>query len=601
MRHRIALLLAATAVAATAVVAPATVALAKQPTAAPLPCDAPLACADDSAMLDLEQRIADNFRYGQVLEIDYRTPEKVLGDVASGGAWGDSALWTGVYLAGESMRYAVAENKLTLLGSSDGNKHKQKDAQGDVAEGDDAAADDAAADAARVYWAAQRDEALRRVRLMSAKFHLLARIGKEWKTQLSPNMSYNPTSPGGGPPSFGGGVFQGEEGILMRGCAPQPSQTPDGIGIQPGGNQRIFGPFYWDDGLDNGIQDKINYYCETAPSRDSYAGTLYGLTYAYDLVGKDDPVLREQIRGDVLVLAGRLVKYGWSFPRPHGNVSVPKLPIGVPVTGFNGHDFDNFISPAFMQQVPSARLNVAQSARHVAEQGTAEQRQFWDAVWAEELTTQLPVLALSMEVDAIQPNQGYFKYNLNHLTVANTIRLETDPTVRTELKRALGVMDKTTGDDGNAHFESITYGATGEPRRISAAVTHLQEWLGYRAAIGAGPVANSPRCGQDLECVPDGQLDIDQGGTVVSVPDPASLWPGAKPKLRARLPLPVAQRTPTDFLWQRPPTSLDGAEAPTHQAPGIDYLTPYWTIRYLTEVVKPGLAPMPAWSGPSHR
>jgi hypothetical protein len=111
------------------------------------------------------------------------------------------------------------------------------------------------------------------------------------------------------------------EGMLLRGCAPKPADTPDGIGIVAGSNARIFGPFRWDDGLDNGIQDGVDYYCKTAPSRDSYAGTLYGLPYADDLVGKDDPALREQIRGDVLVLAGRLVKYGLSFPRPHGNVS----------------------------------------------------------------------------------------------------------------------------------------------------------------------------------------------------------------------------------------------------------------------------------------
>jgi hypothetical protein len=378
----------------------------------------------------------------------------------------------------------------------------------------------------------------------------------------------------------------------MRACAPEPAKTPDGIGIQPNGNQRIFGPFPW---------KGVDYWCETAPSRDTYAGTLYGLLYAYDLVGKDDPALRAQIRGDVLVLAQRLVKYGWSFPRPHGNISVPKAPVAVPVTGFNGHDFDNFISPAFMQQVPSARLNVTQSARHDAQDGTPEQKQYWDAVWAEELATQLPVLATSMEVDALQPNDGYYKYNLNHLTMGNTIRLETDPAVKGVMKQALGVMDNTTGDDGNAHFESITFAASGEQSRIDAAVLHLRQWLDYRHAIETGPVRNSPRCGVDLECVPNAQLDIDQDGTVVTVPDPSSVPPGAAPKLRARFPLPVAQRAPRDFLWQQPPTQLDGADAPTHQAPGIDYLTPYWTIRYLTEVARPALAPLPEWIGPSHR
>ncbi|MBK5307039.1 MAG: hypothetical protein JJD92_10160 [Frankiaceae bacterium] len=573
MRNRLALLLAATMLVGTGSLALAD----PKPAAPPLPCNGPLACADDSAMIELERRIADNIRFGQALEIDYRTPERVLGDVASGGAWGDSALWTGVYLAGESMRYAVAQDKLEKLGPDDG-KEKRKDAE---------------EDALRVSWTAQRDEALTRTRMMADKFHLLARIGREWQTELSPNTSYQPTSPAGGPLSFGGGVFQGEDGILMRGCAPKPADTPDGIGITPNSNKRIFGPFRWEDGLD--------YYCETAPSRDSYAGTLYGLTHAYDLVGKDDPVLSAQIRGDILVLAGRLVKYGWSFPRPHGNISVPKAPVSVPITGFDGHDFDNFISPAFMQQVPSARLNVTQSARHVAQDGSAEEKQYWDAVWADELATQLPDLALSMEVDSFQPNEGYYKYNLNHLTVGNTIRLETDPIVREEFKRALGVMDVTTGDDGNAHFESLVYGVTGEQSRIDAAVLHLGQWLDYRRNIEAGPVTNSQRCGQDLECVPQGELEYVQGGTVVTVPDPASLQPGAKPKMRARYPLPVALRAPTDFQWQRPPTQLNGSDAPTHQAPGIDYLTPYWTIRYLTEVAKPDLAPLPAWVGPSHR
>jgi hypothetical protein len=559
-----------------ALAAPGSPASAHQ-SAPPLPCNGPLACADDSAMLALEQRIADNIRFGQAIEIDYRTPARVLGDVASGGAWGDSALWTGVYLAGESMRYAVAQDKLRLLGPDDG-KLKRKDA---------------VEDAARIAWTAQRDEALARARMMANKFHLLSRIGREWHTTLSPNTSYNPTSPEGGPPSFGGGVLQGEEGLLMRACAPDPAKTPDGIGITPNGNKRIFGPFRWEDGVD--------YYCETAPSRDSYAGTLYGLLYAYDLVGKDDPALRAQIRGDVLVLAGRLVKYGWSFPRPHGDISVPKAPVSVPITGFDGHDFDNFISPAFMQQVPSARLNVAQSARHVAQTGTSQEKTYWDGVWAEESATQLPALALSMEVDSAQPNDGYYKYNLNHLTMANTIRLESDPTTRSVMKQALGVMDKTTGDDGNAHFESITYAASGEPARLKAATLHLGQWLDYRTAIETGPVSNSPRCGVDLECVPNAQLDVDQSGTVLTVPDPAAVPPGAKPKLRARFPLPVAQRAPRDFLWQQPPTQLDGSDAPTHQAPGIDYLTPYWTIRYYSEVAPPALAPLPVWAGPSHR
>jgi len=45
---------------------------------------------------------------------------------------------------------------------------------------------------------------------------------------------------------------------------------------------------------------------------------------------------------------------------------------------------------------------------------------------------------------------------------------------------------------------------------------------------------------------------------------------------------------------------LSGATSVTHQAPGIDYLLPYWMLRYYSEVAVPGLSPFPAWPGPAH-
>ena len=42
------------------------------------------------------------------------------------------------------------------------------------------------------------------------------------------------------------------------------------------------------------------YYCETSPSRDTYAGLVFGLLTAFDMVGPDESVLRAQIRDDVL-------------------------------------------------------------------------------------------------------------------------------------------------------------------------------------------------------------------------------------------------------------------------------------------------------------
>lgn len=502
--------------------------------------EGPLACgADAAAAADLERIMTDHFHYGQAFEVTYGSPARTPGDVKHLGGMGDSALWTGVYLAGESYRYATARAKLATPLSS----------------------------AAAAFWAGEKAQAKQRIDAMVAKYHLLVNIADGWHTTLAPSAD---------PLSFGGGVVDGEPGMLMRACIPTDAPPQ----YQVGENKRVFGPFPWTDGKE--------YRCETAPSRDSYAGTTFGLLTAFDIVGPDDPALAASIRDDIVTLGNFLIKYAWNFPRPHGNVSVPPL----------GHDFDNFASPLFVQ-VPLARLNMTQAVRHVTSVlGPEDQALKWQAIWTEELLTQLPLLAGSMEVDATDPHNGYYKWNLHHLTFSSTIRLEQDPLVRQALRQAMSVMDRTTGDEVNAHFEAITYGITGEPARRDAAVTHLRQWRDYRARIAqGGKTDNQPQCGAAFECVPKDSLDL-----VFSTPagEQTVTHPGTVTDLRARHPLPVALRPPTDFLWQRPPTQLSGETTADHEAPGIDYLFPYWYLRWLTEVAPPPLDPFPAWPGPAH-
>jgi hypothetical protein len=45
-------------------------------------------------------------------------------------------------------------------------------------------------------------------------------------------------------------------------------------------------------------------------------------------------------------------------------------------------------------------------------------------------------------------------------------------------------------------------------------------------------------------------------------------------------PIPVNQRVPTDFLWQRSPFQLVGGGSGLIESSGIDYLLPYWMARY---------------------
>lgn len=70
--------------------------------------------------------------------------------------------------------------------------------------------------------------------------------------------------------------------------------------------------------------------------------------------------------------------------------------------------------------------------------------------------------------------------------------------------------------------------------------------------------------------------------------------------MRASRPLPVERRPPADFLWQRSPTDLDGVQGDTWREPGVDFLTPYWMLRYYTEVVIPASTPLSEWPGPAH-
>lgn len=557
----------------------------------PKKCSPPLACGDDlQAAVDLEARVLDNLWFGQLYEIDYATPERILGDVASVHHFGDSALWTGTYLAAESFRYALAKKYLS--------KKKLTEEE-------------------RTFWEGQKADAKQRVDVMVAKYHILTNISENWNHDFDLSQKQ---------PGFGGGVFAGEKGYLMRACNPttaEPWQTwtnldtaqnpdPDkdeeaGTDGPFTGNPRVYGPLDWQN-KDGTI---TQYFCENGTSRDAYAGTTFGLLTAFDLVSEDDPTMRAQIRDDIITLVDFTVKYYWSTPRPHGRISLP-LGLPNPPCSICGHDFENFISPLFVQ-VPMARLNMAKAAQHVANAAPGRHDVAkWEAVYAEELATQLPILAVSMEFDAADAgHSAYYKYNLHHLTGFNITRLEHDLAVNLAYRQALGVMDHTTGDDVNAHFESITFALTGEETRFDAAVQHLREWRDYRARIDSQPsTVNSTGCfvpETGIECVPKDQLEASQASPAgdQSVVIPGTRVCTAEPRnvsgCRARAPLPVADRPPTDFLWQRPSTQLDGATSSTHQAPGVDYLLPYWMLRYYTEVEEPSLSSFPTWVGPSHK
>jgi hypothetical protein len=547
------------------------------------PCDPRLlSCAPDLGWAkDLEEKIGDHIWDGQIYELDYRFNDDgtVSDEITRVTHYGDSALWTGTYLAAESFRYATAKHHLAkpLLSVDD-----------------------------RIFWTRSKAQAKARVADMVRKYEILVNISKLWNHEFSPSLEQ---------PGFGGGVIAGEPGYLMRACidaaVPEYQRWSDaelGIGEDDAPpapytkKRRVFGPFPWE----NADGSVTQYYCEDGTSRDAYAGATFGLQTAFDLVGGDDPAIRTRTATDLVTLGNFAYKYAWNTPRPHGRISLP-LDEAEPVTGMNcdqfnaayppgcGHDFENFISPLFVI-TPMARMNIALGAKHVAPAVSLAETAKWEAIFAEEFATQGPVLAFSMEFDSIDPYQSYYKHNLSHLIGYDLgIRAPT-PAHRLLFKQAVGAMDNTTGNDINAHFEAITYALTGEESRLEAAIKHLREWREYRTRIESEAFTNNSQfCGTTLECVPKDQREI----TPATGGDPI-IVEGTSGSLRSRKPLPVARRRPTDFLWQREPNVLDGLEALNHRAPGIDYLLPYWMIRYHTEVAKPALEPFPVWPGNSY-
>jgi hypothetical protein len=536
--------------------------------------DGPLAAADDVAwMVDLERKLTeDNFVYGKAVAAYWPTSERKPGQATSTGGWGDSGLWNGVYLGGQSYRYATAKAHLAALpgnGRGTGNDNPDNGTEDQ-----------------RDFWVEQRDDALHKIRESLRYEHVDITIAEDWHgAPQAPdvNPSGYPVGSDKHLADFGGGVVDGQRGMIMRACTPASATSP--TGVNP--------PTQYDDKPVNNNDNRVFqirwvhgdgqlWNCETSPSRDTYAGLTFGLLTAYDVVGEDLGPLRDQIREDLLAMGEFLVGHGWTFPRPHGYVSAK-------------HTFDGFYSPDYFLQVPMARLNLTNAVRHVLADGDDPvAKAKWDAIWTEELVTQGASLAASMEVDSLQPNDGYYKFNLHHLTAYNLLRTLSGAE-RDLVARSVAVMDKTTRDDVNAHFQTLLYGVTGETSRRDEAITYLREWKKYRLATDDGQVVNNKaRCGAGLTCVPQDQYEL------VTPAGDVTWFPGSSTDVRAARPLPVALRPPTDFLWQRPPTQLNGQAAANGREPGIDYLTPYWMLRYFTEVKVPALQPLPEWPGPGH-
>ena len=192
---------------------------------------------------------------------------------------------------------------------------------------------------------------------------------------------------------------------------------------------RLFGPFTF---------EGHRWYCLNGTSRDSYAGTVFGLSVALDfLANADQPELQTSVANDLMAMADYAYKYYGLQPRPHGMVANPL---------FGGNDLEGPISPLFFPQAPIQRLHLLQTARHAAAvTGNTAATRRYDLLWAHEVAvTIIPGQVMANTVfDATEPHDAYYKYQLELMSFFNVIRLEPAATTRSMLAqravRAVGV------------------------------------------------------------------------------------------------------------------------------------------------------------------
>jgi hypothetical protein len=258
-------------------------------------------------------------------------------------------------------------------------------------------------------------------------------------------------------------------------------------------------------------------------SRDQYMGVFFGLAVAYDAVGAADAKTRKSGQSQIRVLVTRmldfLIRNGWNVPMPDGSYST-----------------------TFLQR-PDQRLALLQIGRHVNPNR-------FEVLYQAERAAEAAAVSLPIAAECQDPHGAYYKFNLNHITLYNLIRLEPDGPTRLPYLAAFDMLRDCTRTHQNAHFNAIERAIRGpDNARDGHTTRYLELWLtrprrdyyvDHGTAYGV--------CGPDRSC------EI----------------------------IPIDKRVNTDFLWQRSPFLIrpDRHGDGTIETAAIDYLLPYWMSRY---------------------
>ena len=229
----------------------------------------------------------------------------------------------------------------------------------------------------------------------------------------------------------------------------------------------------------------------------------------------EDPAVRATIADLVTRLINKLLEKNWAIVMPDGDTST-----------------------VFWLR-PDQQLSILQVGRQVNPGRFGSIYNSFDSLIG---------LGTPISLEVREEHDSYFKFNLAAITFYNLIHLE--PAGSSRRRTYLSAYDtfrSGVDDHGNAFFNVIDLAIYGPRAAREAETVELMsawllrpsrdQWVDLRGKYRA--------CGGDRACDP----------------------------------IPVPERVRTDFLWQRSPFLLYGGGDGKIEAPGIDFLLPYWMGR----------------------
>ncbi|MBI5086723.1 MAG: hypothetical protein HZB13_19270 [Acidobacteria bacterium] len=270
-------------------------------------------------------------------------------------------------------------------------------------------------------------------------------------------------------------------------------------------------------GIRIGSVNGQGYYWVGNTSRDQYSGVFFGLTVTWNLV--DDQLVHDWVSMLATRMLDRLLEDHWLVRMPEGEIT----------TSFIGR--------------PDQQLSLLKLGRRLNPKRFENSYKVLANSAAQ--TVIIPIF-----VESRDPYGSYFKFNLAHINLYNLLTSGDNSWIRRGYVNAFDVVRHATEDHQNAFFDMIDTAVNGNnAARDQRVRDNLEAWL----------QRPSRDFWKDLRPVYPASLDDEN---------------------RAWLVIPVVERTPTDFLWQRSPYQLYGGLYGQIESAGIDYILPYWMARY---------------------